>query len=154
MGPCRMNRDYDQILSALRRSSFRSGFKLAKRYQIYVQEKGLETIRRHAADFIQSRIAPAFPKNDGKQTPMKNHPVFIAQHATGTCCRGCLEKWYGIEKGRALTGAEIDFVIELIMQWVERNAEGRGYLLDLPDAFRHSSRPNPSVLHQVLPESG
>lgn len=86
----------------------------------------METIRRHAADFIQSRIAPAFPKNDGKQTPMKNHPVFIAQHATGTCCRGCLEKWHCIEKGRSLTGAEVDFVVELIMQWVERNAEGPG----------------------------
>ena len=29
-------------------------------------------------------------------------------------------KWHGIEKGRALNGAEIDFVVKLIMEWIER----------------------------------
>jgi len=86
----------------------------------------METIRRHAVDFIHSRIAPAFPKNDGKQTPVKNHPVFIAQHATGTCCRGCLEKWHGIEKGRKVSDPEIDFVVSLIMRWIERYTEASG----------------------------
>jgi hypothetical protein len=42
-------------------------------------------------------------KNDGKQTPMKGQPVFIAQHATTTRCRGCISKWHGIEKSRALS---------------------------------------------------
>ena len=114
--------DYGQILTSLKRSSFRSSFNLTKRYRLYTVEKGRETIRRHAIDFISSRIAPAFPKNDGKQTPMKNHPVFIAQHATATCCRGCLQRWHGIEKGRALTDQEVRFVVELIMRWIDVNA--------------------------------
>ena len=86
----------------------------------YIATKGLKTIKEHAFQFINSRIAPAFPKNDGKQTPMKNHPVFLAQHATATCCRGCISKWHGIEKGRALNGEEVDFIVELIMEWIER----------------------------------
>ena len=43
---------------------------------------------------IIKRIAPKEPLNDGKQTPMKGHPVFIAQHATATCCRECTRKWH------------------------------------------------------------
>jgi len=85
----------------------------------YIRDKGIDTIRSHATDFITSRLAPSYPNNDGKQTPMKGHPVFIAQHATATCCRGCLEKWYKIEKGRALTDDEIGFVVDLVMGWIE-----------------------------------
>ena len=80
--------------------------------------KGFETIQDHAYLFINSRIAPDFPKNDGKQTPMRGHPVFIAQHATATCCRKCIQKWHGIEKGRALSEPEIDYVVALIMEWI------------------------------------
>ncbi|MBR9986125.1 MAG: DUF4186 family protein [Desulfosarcina sp.] len=49
---------------------------------------------------------------------MKGHLVFIAQHATATCCRGCLRKWHRIEKGRALADDEIRFVVELVMGWI------------------------------------
>ena len=57
-----------------------------------LKEKGLDVIREHARDFIAKREVPAMIPNDGKQTPMRGHPVFVAQHATATCCRGCLEK--------------------------------------------------------------
>jgi hypothetical protein len=50
---------------------------------------------------------------------MKGHPVFIAQHATATCCRGCIQKWHGIKKGKELSDQEIQFLIELIMGWIE-----------------------------------
>ena len=112
----------DQIntaLTVLKKSQFRSRFKLTDKGRQYIQIKGIDTIRSHAIDFITTRLAPANPKNDGKQTPMKGHPVFIAQHATATCCRGCLWKWYRIEKGRPLTEDEIGFVMELVMGWVD-----------------------------------
>ena len=48
------------------------------------------------------------------------HPVFIAQHATATCCRSCLQKWYGIPKGRALTEEEQAMVTDVIMQWISK----------------------------------
>jgi len=108
-----------QKLTSLKKSKFRSKFKLSQKERDYIASKGLETIKEHAFQFIKSKVAPAFPKNDGKQTPMKNHPVFIAQHATATCCRGCISKWHGIEKGRALDDAEVDFNVELIMEWIE-----------------------------------
>jgi len=110
-------------LFSLKKSKFRSKFKLSQKEQDYTSAKGLATIKAHAFDFVNSRVAPDFPKNDGKQTPMRGHPVFIAQHATATCCRGCIQKWHGIEKGRALNSAEIDYVVALIMGWIERQQD-------------------------------
>ena len=102
-------------LFSLKKSKFRSKFELTPKDSDYTATKGLETIKDHAFDFVNSRVAPDFPKNDGKQTPMRGHPVFIAQHATATCCRGCLQKWHGIEKGRALNDAEADIMVALIL---------------------------------------
>lgn len=110
----------DDILDKLERSKFRSSFKLGKKYRDYVMQKGMDTIRRHAEDFIATRLAPAVIENDGHQTPMKNHPVFIAQHATATCCRGCFEKWHGIPAGRKLTDEQQKYAIDLIMRWIEK----------------------------------
>jgi hypothetical protein len=109
-----------QKLTSLRKSKFRSKFRLTKKDRDYITTKGLETIKEHAFQFINSRIAADFPKNDGKQTPMRGHPVFIAQHATATCCRKCIQKWHGIEKGRVLDEKEVVFVVALIMEWIER----------------------------------
>ncbi len=114
-----MNGRISRTLDSLNRSTFRSGFRLKEKDLVYIRDKSLETIRSHAVDFITSRIAPRFPKNDGKQTPMKGHPVFVAQHATATCCRGCIRKWHGIGKGKTLASREIDFIVELIMVWIE-----------------------------------
>jgi len=91
-----------QTLNTIKQSKFRSKFKLPKKDRDYIATKGLETINEHTFQFINYRVAPDFPKNDGKQAPMRGHPVLIAQHATATCCRGCIQRWHGIEKGRAL----------------------------------------------------
>ena len=107
-----------QKLVSLKRSKFRSKFQLAQKERDYIATKGLETIKDHAFEFINSRVTPDFPKNDGKQIPMRGHPVFIAQHATATCCRKCIQKWHGIEKGRALNEKEADFIVALIMGWM------------------------------------
>jgi hypothetical protein len=107
-----------QKLCALRKSKFRSKFELTQKDRDYIAAKDLETIKDHADQFVMTRIATDFPKNDGKQTPMRNHPVFIAQHATATCCRGCISKWHGIEKGRVLKENEVDYVVALIMRWI------------------------------------
>ena len=71
----------DEALDKLSRSRFRSSFHLRKAQTAYIDEKGMDTVKRHCEDFIAKRLAPAHPENDGRQTPMKGHPVFIAQHA-------------------------------------------------------------------------
>lgn len=106
-------------LESLSKSKFRAKFRLDDEDKKYIDQSGLETLRRHANDFVKKRLAPANPKNDGKQTPYQGHPVFKAQHATATCCRSCLKKWYGIEKDKAMTTKEIDSVIAIIMKWIE-----------------------------------
>lgn len=118
-----MHGEISQVLESLKKSSFRSGFKLNQKELLYIRDKGIETIRRHIFDFITSRIADRFPKNDGKQTPMRGHPAFIAQHATAACCRSCLQKWHGIKKGRQLTNKEIEYIVEAIMTWIEGQTE-------------------------------
>jgi hypothetical protein len=111
-------RDMDELFAALSRSQFRSRFRLKGKEADYLRRRGLETVLEHARQFVKDRLADAEPANDGKQTPMRNHPVFIAQHATATCCRGCLEKWHRIAKGRPLTEPEIAYVVAVIERWL------------------------------------
>ena len=118
-----MNAQIPQALESLKKSTFRSKFKLSNKDRQYIRDKGIDTIRQHAIDFISTRIAPQYPKNDGKQTPVRGHTVFIAQHATATCCRKCLHKWHGIGKGRALNDEEIEFVVGLVMGWLNEQIE-------------------------------
>ena len=107
-----------EVLDNLQNSKFRRQIELRKKEAEYLNEKGLETVLKHAADFIEKRLAPAEPANDGKQTPWRNHPVFVAQHATASCCRGCLEKWHDIPKGAELSDAEKQHIIEIIEKWL------------------------------------
>lgn len=111
---------YGDIFDRLAKSTFRSRFKLKDKEKEYINEKGIDKIRSHALDFVSKRLAPAWIPNDGKQTPMRGHPVFIAQHATATCCRGCLEKWHKIPKGRDLTDVEQKYIVDIIMEWIKR----------------------------------
>ena len=110
----------DEALMKLQRSAFRARFHLSEKDKAYIEKKGMETVRSHCADFISDRLAPADIPNDGKQTPMRGHPVFVAQHACACCCRGCLEKWYRVPKGRALTQNEQERIVNLLMTWIGR----------------------------------
>ena len=110
----------DEAFEKLARSRFRSRFKLSAEDKRYIAEKGIDTIRHHAEDFIRIRIAVANPPNDGKQTPMRGHPIFKAQHATATCCRGCIEKWWKIPKGTEISPKKQTRIVDFLMAWIER----------------------------------
>jgi Domain of unknown function (DUF4186) len=110
----------DSRLDALARQRFRARFHLRGRDAALVQLRGRETIRAHADDLIAKRLAPALPFKDGKQTPYRGHPVFIAQHATATCCRTCLERWHDIPRGRELSAEQRAYVVDVIWRWIER----------------------------------
>ena len=110
----------ETALEKLEKSRFRASFHLEAKDIDYINEKGLETVRRHAEDFVRTKLAPAEPLNDGKQTPTHGHPVFRAMHATACCCRGCLNKWYKVPKNRALTPAQQEKIVNLIMAWIEK----------------------------------
>ncbi|MFZ1937360.1 MAG: DUF4186 domain-containing protein [Thermoguttaceae bacterium] len=114
--------DHNNLFSALAKSRFRSRFDLGPKERAYLAEKTLPVILEHGRQFIRERLAAAEPKNDGRQTPMRGHPIFIAQHATATCCRGCLEKWHRIPRGRELSDVEIEYVVAVLARWLEREA--------------------------------
>ena len=107
-------------LQELSHSKFRSSFHLRKYMYSYIDEKGLDKVEEQAFDFINKNLVSCNNPKDGKQTPMKGHPVFIAQHACGCCCRGCLEKWHKIPKTRDLNEKEIKYLVALIMEWIRR----------------------------------
>ena len=111
---------FADLFLRLSKSKFRSKFKLRLSDTKYIDDKGMDIIESHAKDFISKRLAPAYPQNDGKQTPMNGHPVFIAQHATATCCRGCLEKWHKIAQGKELSHRQQDYVVKVILTWIEK----------------------------------
>lgn len=114
---------FEDLFYRLSRSKFRSRFRLNQKEKQYVRDKGMDTIRRHATDFVGKRLAPAVIPNDGRQTPMHGHPVFLAQHATATCCRGCLFKWHHIPLDVPLTQAQQDYVIDVILTWIARQMQ-------------------------------
>ena len=116
-----MKQDINTLLDSLAKAKFRGSFHLNKKMKDYVKEKGMEKIISDAYEIIKKRIAVKNPLNDGKQTPMKQvHPVFIAEHATGTCCRGCLERIHHISKNKELNEEEINYIINIIKTWIER----------------------------------
>ena len=117
------NKRINRVLESLSKSKFRRSFYLKTKDKEYVREKGIETIEKHARDFIEKRLAPKEIKNEGKQTPMRGHPVFIAQHATACCCRGCLNKWHKIPKNTELSKEQKDYIVEVIMTWIKRQME-------------------------------
>jgi predicted Fe-S protein YdhL (DUF1289 family) len=112
-------KDLDALFAALAQSDFRRKFRLKGADLEYLRDKGLPLVLLHASDFVARRLAPAVIANDGKQTPMRGHPVFVAQHATACCCRGCLEKWHGIPAGRELTDAERAHVVAVLERWLK-----------------------------------
>ena len=111
----------EHTLVRLGESQFRAKFVLSEADRSYARDKGRHVIDRHAHEMLRARVGEAQPSNDGRQTPWRGHPVFTAQHATATCCRGCIEKWHGIAKGRPLTDAAVNRLADLVMAWIDRD---------------------------------
>jgi hypothetical protein len=118
-------RNLDELFAALTQSKFRSGFRLGTKEISYLNEKTLPVVLEHGRQFVVQRLADAQLKNDGRQTPMRGHPVFVAQHATGTCCRGCLAKWHRVPQGKPLTPEQIDYVVAVLERWLSSQASER-----------------------------
>ena len=117
----KLKNNIEDLLDSLSKSKFRGSFHLNKKMKNYVKEKGFDKIKSDARDLITKRIASKNPNNDGKQTPMRQvHPVFIAQHATGCCCRGCLSKWHNIPQEIELSKEQQEYIVNVIMEWIER----------------------------------
>lgn len=110
----------DEAFQRLARSRFRSRFRLTAEDRAYIDRVGMETIRRHAEDFVRTKLAPATPENDGRQTPMRGHPVFKAMHGSAMCCRGCMEKWWKVRPGVALSEAQKAKAVDFLMEWIVR----------------------------------
>lgn len=109
----------NKILDSLEKSQFRLNQRLwGSDYKIYKDNQ--DKVRYDAREILNQKIGIADHPKDGKQTPYHKHPVFTAQHATATCCRGCVLKWYKLPKGRRLTNLELEHFTNLVMAWLAR----------------------------------
>ncbi len=93
--------------------------KLTRACLFQARKLGFDKLREHSRAIIAQRLAPAFPYRDGQQTPYKNHPTFQAQHATGTCCRGCLWKCHRFHRGVRLTNLQQEAIVDLLIRWLK-----------------------------------
>lgn len=115
------NKDIINKIESLSKTKFRGSFHLNSRMKDYVKKSGINKIEQDAYEIINKRIKPKSPKNDGKQTPMRQvHPVFIAQHACGLCCRTCIERIHHIPKNRELTSNEVKYIVSFIIMWIKK----------------------------------
>lgn len=145
--------DYAPLLDRLAGSGFRRRKRLLGAELDHLRLRGIDEVVRHAERFVTERLAPAAPSNDGRQTPYRGHPAFIAQHATATCCRGCLEIWHSIPKGRALGASEVAWVVGLISAWLYRETGMDPAAVRLPvpaRSARRSPRRRPVTLRLVV----
>ena len=110
-----------EAFGRLAKSKFRSRFRLTAADFAYIERVGLETVRRHAEDFVRMKLAPAEPEKDGRQTPMRGHPVFKAMHGSAMCCRSCREKWWKVPRHRPLSAAQRRKAVDFLMAWIARN---------------------------------
>lgn len=131
----------DALFDRLQQSAFRRQFKLGLKEQAYLRDKGLPLVMQHAGEIVANRLAAASPARDGKQTPFRGHPVFIAQHATACCCRGCLEEWHGIAKGHALTPDQQTYIVRVLQRWLEQVAANLPPVAE--SAIRPAAKPKP-----------
>ena len=120
-----MDEKIKNIFDRLSKSKFRSSFYLKDKDILYIEDKGIDKIRNHAYDFVTKRLADTSNVTDGKQTPMNGHPVFIAQHATATCCRECIRKWHKMQPGKELSQVQQDYLVDVIMTWIQKEIEGQ-----------------------------
>ena len=113
----------DRLLDSLAKTKFRGSFHLNNKMIEYVNNKGIDKIEQDTIDIIIKRLKTKLD-NDGKQTPMKQvHPTFIAQHATGTCCRGCLNRIHHIDDNKELSEKDIEYIKEVIIKWIRREVK-------------------------------
>ena len=51
----------NETLLKLKKSDFRARFHLTEKDKVYIAEKGMDTVRKHAEEFVRTRLAPAYP---------------------------------------------------------------------------------------------
>ena len=114
----KLTKDITSIRAKLDKDGRSNKFTLGEAEVEYIQSRGIDILRLHATDFIQKRIAPAEPKNDGHQTPTKGHPVFIAQHACGCNDRDAVETFFSLKKGKQLSEKEVTLIVDVLISWM------------------------------------
>jgi hypothetical protein len=86
----------------------------------YARRKGWRGLEEAVTKRLAVAIGPAEPFHDGRQTPREDskNPIHYAQHGTATCCRRCLQEWYGVPLGVELQPTELRYFSELVMRYL------------------------------------
>jgi hypothetical protein len=126
-------KDIPYLVTALKTEFIRAKMTAMKPNQWawnYARRKGRKKLLSDLPDFLRKHIGPPRDAFDGRRvpwpqrTPQRMNPYFYGQHATGTCCRTCLETWYGIPQDRKLSPKEIIFFTAVLTDYISRAFPG------------------------------
>ena len=110
------------VIAELRKEFWRNewfSYSPDERERRYAVRKGKRGLRVRAYRRLELSVGPATPFRDGTQTPFSGNILYAAQHAVAGCCRRCVAMWHGIPAGRQLTKAEMRYLADLLMAYVD-----------------------------------
>jgi hypothetical protein len=116
--------DIDHTVAALKHERIRHEFwcttSLTPRKVANARKLGRSGVLDSARQRIGKKLQNPGKFADWGQIPFEQGGSIIhfAQHATATCCRRCIEAWYGIDRRQALTEEQIAYFAELILRYV------------------------------------
>ncbi|WP_438023421.1 DUF4186 family protein [Sorangium sp. So ce233] len=122
--------DVGYTFEALRKELIRHEFwhsEFSQQEINHALRKGRAALRDAARKRLETSVGRAKHPLEGRQTPFSGTVILHAQHAVASCCRTCIEYWHAIPAGAALTPAELDYLLELVMLYIAER------LPDLPD---------------------
>lgn len=117
--------DVDYTIKSLKQEFFRRRYwarNIDEELIISVYKKSISEVEKEVEKRIRRYINKRFKENpyDGRQTPLDGSIIFYAQHATGTCCKKCIEEWHGIKRNDLLTDKQIKYLVKLIMVYIKK----------------------------------
>ncbi|WP_372655987.1 DUF4186 family protein [Halobacteriovorax sp.] len=95
-------------------------FKLKDEQWEYLAKRGFDTILLEGRSLIVKIFNEDSLSHSCKVAPVQTHPIYIALHATGTCCRSSLEKWHKIPKSKELKEKDIFYILLVVKEWIIR----------------------------------
>ena len=84
-----------------------------KRGKNLILDRAKEIITKKIAKIPEGYYDYLCTKKEGSEI------INYAQHATGTCCRNCLERWHNIPQDIILSEKQVDYCVGLVKLYIE-----------------------------------
>jgi hypothetical protein len=122
---------FKDVFKRLKKSSICNKFTLKEHEWNYLANRGLDAVLLEGRSIIIHRFSEDDSNHNCKNSPLRHHPVLVALHATGCCCRSSLFKWHGVDKEMELREKDIFYILLIIKEWFVREERPRKLSTDI-----------------------